>query len=365
MINPDFLLNFLRKRNINFYTGVPDSVLKNFIEIIPNKKNIIAANEGSAVSIAIGSYLGSGKLPLVYMQNSGLSNAINPLISIAHPKVYSIPLILMIGWRGAPGLKDEPQHELKGKITKNILKLLNIKYCTLRDCVDLKKLDLLIKYALKKSRPVAFLIKSNNFFLNNKKNTVKNIKKKNLTRSYVIEEILKNIDKKSRIISTVGYTSRELFQIRKENNYKYGKDFYMVGGMGHSAMVSLGYSLNANKQTICLDGDGSILMHLGSLVSAGFKAKENFKHILLNNGSHESVGDQKIDSQKVNFKKVISGLGYKKYYIAKNKNIFLKNLSKFLKMKGPVFFEIYINTGSLVNLNRPKNLIEIKKEFIS
>ena len=299
------------------------------------------------------------------MQNSGLSNAINPLISIAHQKVYSIPLILMIGWRGAPGTKDEPQHNLKGKITKNILKLLGIKFYVINSEKDLKKISLLIKYSIKYKAPVAFLIKNKKLFNKNKKLKIDINKNPKILRSFVIDELLKKIKKDSRIISTVGFTSRELFHIRKEKKYWAGKDFYMVGGMGHASMVSLGYSLNTNKQVICLDGDGSIMMHLGSLISTGFKAKNNFKHILLNNGSHESVGNQKIDTLKVNFKKISESFGYKNYYCANNNLIFKKKLKIFLNSKGPSFFEIVIDGISLKNLSRPKNLKDIKKNFIN
>ena len=151
MIKVETLINLLKKNNSDFFTGVPDSILKGLSSVLQNKKNhMIATSEGSAVSIGIGQYLSTKKIPIIYMQNSGLSNALNPLISIAHKKVYSIPLILIIGWRGSPRLKDEPQHNVKGKITEQILKLLNIKYTIIRSNLDLKKFDKQIKIAKKK-----------------------------------------------------------------------------------------------------------------------------------------------------------------------------------------------------------------------
>ena len=358
MIDVKILFLFLKKNKINFFTGVPDSVLKNFIYILESNKkkteHIITANEGSAVALAAGHYLATKKPALVYMQNSGLGNAINPLISICHPKVYSIPLILMIGWRGSPKESDEPQHQLKGKITPTILKLLNIKFSVLNSFKDLKKIKNLINYSK---------FKNNTLHL---KTSFKNIYKlKNyLTREIVINELLSKIDKNTKIISTTGYTSRELFQIRKDKKYKNGKDFYMVGGMGHSSMMSLGYSLSSKNQVICLDGDGSLIMHMGSLISTGLKSNSNYKHILLNNGSHESVGDQKIDSFKVDFNNISKAFGYKNYYFAKDNLSFNKNFKFFLKSKGPSFFEIYIRSKSTKNLSRPKNLIKIKENFI-
>ena len=367
MIDAKNLFLFLKKNKINFFTGVPDTVLKNFIYILDSNKkkikHIIATNEGSAVALAAGNYLATKKLALVYMQNSGLGNAINPLISICHSKVYSIPLLLMIGWRGSPKENDEPQHQLKGKITPSILKLLNIKFSVLNNFGDLKKIKNLINYSKNKKRPVAFLIKNNTLSLDG--NFEKDNKSKNyLTREVVINGLLNSIKKNTRIISTTGYTSRELFQIRKNKKYKNGKDFYMVGGMGHASMTSLGYSLSSKNQVICLDGDGSLIMHMGSLISTGLKSKSNFKHILLNNGSHESVGSQKIDTKLINFKKIVLSFGYKKFYFAKNKMSFIKNLKLFLKSKGPSFYEVRIDEGIITNLGRPKDFIRLKNNFI-
>ena len=255
---------------------------------------------------------------------------------------------------------DEPQHLAKGKITPDLLKLLNIKFCILKGNKDFKKINKLIKYAYSSKSPVACLIEKDTIEL-------KKIKKKNnnnFLRKDFIFELLKNIPNNSRIISTTGYTSRELHQIRKQYKITKGKDFYMVGGMGHSAMVALGYSLYSNKQIICLDGDGSILMHLGSLRTLGFFGKKNIKHILLNNNSHESVGGQTTTAYKINFKKLVLSLGYKKYYkINKKINLSLK-IKNFLKSKGPSFLEVIISNGSLSKLSRPKKLIQIKNRFM-
>ena len=366
MIEANSLFKVLINNKVNFFTGVPDSILKNFTYILDYYKkkirHIITANEGGAVALAAGNYLATKNPALVYMQNSGLGNAINPLISICHSKVYSIPLILMIGWRGSPKEKDEVQHELKGKITPAILKLLNIEFLVLNNIRDLKKIKNLINYSRLKKKPVAFLIKKNILIL--KKKFKKNSKQENyLTREKVINELLNKIKKKTRIISTTGFTSRELFQIRNNKKYQNGKDFYMVGGMGHAAMIALGYSLSSNNPVICLDGDGSLIMHMGSLVSTGLKSRSNFKHILLNNGSHESVGDQKIDTFKVNFRNISKSCGYKNYYLAKNNFSFFKNLKYFLDSKGPSFFEIHIKSETLKNLLRPKDFSKIKKNF--
>ena len=290
-----------------------------------------------------------------------MSNAINPLISIASKEVYSIPLFLIIGWRGSPRKPDEPQHMAKGKITQRLLKLLKIKFCVLRSEKDLVKVKRLVKIARKQKKIVACLIEKET--LQTKKKS--KIKKKNsFLRSDFIQEFLSSIPKKSKIISTTGYTSRELMEIRNENKIYKGEDFYMVGGMGHSSSVAAGYALNSKKTTFCLDGDGSILMHLGSLMTIGYLKNKNLKHIILNNNSHESVGGQVTNAAGVDFKKLATGVGYRNYFKISSKKEISKNLRKFIKANGPSLLEVKIKNGSLKKLSRPKNLIKIKENFM-
>ena len=364
MIDTKEFLNFLKRKKIRFFTGVPDSVLKNFLnEVSKNKSilNITAVNEGSAIALAIGNYLSSKKLPLVYLQNSGLSNAINPLISIASKSVYSIPMLLIIGWRGAPGLVDEPQHMAKGRITKDLLYRLNIRNITLKKKNDFSKISKLISYSKKKKLPVAILIK-NGTFTKSKKVKIKD-SKKTILRSLFIIELLKKINSNDRIISTTGYTSRELNQIRKLYSLNKGKDFYMVGGMGHSAGVALGYSFSSKNKIFCLDGDGSMLMHLGSIFTAGKYKKKNYRYILLNNNSHESVGGQSTNSEYIDFKKLSESLNFKKYYLINNSQNIKKIINNFIKNDGPNFLEVKIKNKSIENLGRPKNLKKILSNF--
>ena len=365
MIKVKSLINVLKKNNSNFFTGVPDSVLKELSFELQNstkKNHIIASNEGSAISIGIGHYLSTKKIPSIYMQNSGLSNALNPLISIAHPKVYSIPLILIIGWRGSPRVKDEPQHNVKGKITEKILKLLNIKYTIIRSHKDLKKFDKQIKNAKKDKSIVACLIEQGTLEKNNK-----NIKKKDyykLDKEVFFKTLLEILDNKSKIISSTGYNSREIMHIRKKYSLKKSQDFYMVGGMGHTSSVALGYSLSTNKKTICIDGDGSFLMHLGSIKTAGTFANKNFKYILLNNNTHDSVGGQSTYAKNINFEKLSKSLGFKKFYKIKNDQNLKKILKQFLSGKSLNFLEVRVTNSKIKNLPRPKNLIQIKNQFM-
>ena len=364
MIKAKNLIKILEKNKINFFTGVPDSILKSlssYLEKYSIKKHVIASNEGAAISIGIGYNLSTKKVPCVYLQNSGLSNAINPLISIASKDVYSIPLFLIIGWRGSPKKPDEPQHRAKGKITLNLLKLLKVDYCILRKENDLKKLKKLIIKSKKNKSITACLIEKDT--LEPLKKREKNINRY-ILRSYFIKNFLNLIPNKCKIISTTGYTSRELMELRKKFNFNKGKDFYMVGGMGHSSSVGVGYALSSKKKVFCLDGDGSILMHLGALRTVGYLKNNNFKHIILNNNSHESVGGQLTNATGIDFKKFSNSIGYRNYYKIDSPKIIEKIIKKFINSKGPSLLEVKIKNGSLKNLSRPKNLIKIKEKFM-
>ena len=365
MIKVSALINLLKKNESNFYTGVPDSVLKELsssLQKTSKKNHIIATNEGAAVSIGIGHYLSTKKIPVIYMQNSGLSNALNPLISIAHHKVYSIPLILIVGWRGSPRVKDEPQHNVKGKITEQILKLLNIKYTILRSISDISKFDKQIKSAKKNKSIVACLIEQGT--LEKNKNTIKKKDFYNLNKEFFLKNLLENLKKNTKIISSTGYNSRELMYLRKKSEYKNSKDFYMVGGMGHASSVALGYSLSTKNKTICVDGDGSLLMHLGSIKTAGAFANKNFKYILLNNNVHDSVGGQSTYANDIDFEKLSKSFGFKKFYSINNKRNLKTIIKKFLSENDLSFLEVKVAKSKIKNLPRPTDLIKIKNQFI-
>ena len=365
MIKAESLISILKKNNCNFFSGVPDSVLKEFSSLIAKKKknqHIIAVNEGAAVSIGIGNYLSTKKTPVIYMQNSGLSNALNPLISIAHKKVYSIPLVLIIGWRGSPSIKDEPQHNAKGKITRQLLKLLNIKYTILRTNSDLKKFDKQVKLSIKKKSITACLIEQGTLQKNKSKKKKEDFY--SLSKDLFLKKLIENLNKNTKIISSTGYNSRELMYLREKYKIKTSKDFYMVGGMGHTSSVALGYAISSRKQTICIDGDGSFLMHLGSIKTAGTFADKNFKYILLNNNAHDSVGGQHTFANDIYFEKFSKSLGFKKFYSIKNNQELNIKLKKFLSEKRLSFLEVKVANSKIKKLPRPKNLIKIKNEFM-
>ena len=372
MLDPKKFCSLLKKNNINFITGVPDSLLKNIISLFEKKKikdHLSVGNEGIAVSLAAGHYLSSGNPALVYMQNSGLGNAINPLNSITNKKVYGIPMILLIGWRGEIikknlQAKDEPQHLYQGKITLNQLKLIDIPYRIINK--NLKNLEKVIKelkeLTISLQKPVAIVVKKETFKKIEERTKFK--KNKNYPfRQKIIETIIKKSPNNSVIISTTGYTSRELYQLRYLKNENTCKDFLMVGGMGHAASISAGIAKNLkNRKIICIDGDGSLLMHTSAIQNSAMM--KNFIHLVINNGVHDSVGAQKINSKKLNYQKISEGFGYDLYYRASTLMELDTTLNKALKVNKSVFVEILSTAGTNKNLFRPKEkFLYRKNEF--
>lgn len=360
----------LRSHNIDFYTGVPDSLLKDYLSYIKNKNNYIVPNEGLAVSFATGYHLATKKIPCVYLQNSGLGNIINPLISLIDEKVYNIPMLFLIGWRGEPYKKDEPQHQRQGEITENLLKSLDIKYSILPDNMGYAsfKIDELITYMKKTNKPTAFLIKRQTFKNEMyKTNEIKNEIENTKLKRYDVLNLLTLYLKDYKFISTTGFTSRELYSIRKEKNQSHSQDFYVVGSMGHCSTIANSYSLFSKKKTVCIDGDGSLLMHMGSLSCIGNHNNKNLIHILLNNNSHESVGGQTTSSFKTNFHKVAKECNYKHIFLV-DQIYQLKDIldNKEIIEDGPIFIEIKIDSGTNKILQRPKEEFkQLKEDFIN
>jgi len=373
MINLIEIIKILKKEKIKNVTGVPDSNLKNLINNFTKDKyfnNFISANEGSAVAYAIGNYLYKKQFSIVYLQNSGLGNAINPLISLANKYVYNIPIILFVGWRGSPGSIDEPQHFFNGKVTPGFFKLLNIKYKIIKSEKDLKSLKTLIKFSKNNNKTVAVLFPNGLFNkkenINDKEKKLKINRNKNLIqRSEAISILLHSIKKKTNLISSTGYLSRQLYQLRKNFCFKNSQDFYLVGGMGHTSMIALSLSIRTKRETVVLEGDGSSLMHLGSLASCGVFGRKNFKYILFNNGIHESVGGQKTLAQDINFKIISKGFKFKNYFFADRLDNYKKIIKNFLNSKGPSFLELIIQPTNQNKLLRINNLNKIKEEFIN
>ena len=377
MINPKSFLNALKKSNVNFITGVPDSLLKDICAYISknlsSKQHIIATNEGSAIGLAIGNYLATNQVPLVYMQNSGIGNIINPITSLADPKVYGIPILLMIGWRGEIDnqgfqMSDEPQHKKQGEITLKQLDILEIPYKII-DSEENKIEEIIsnsVNTAKKRNGPVAIVVRKKTFetyIFNNKNNEEKF--KPLYKREDVIREIIKSVPDSSPIISTTGVSSRELFEIRSEYEQSHKSDFLTVGGMGHANQIATGIALaKKDIKVFCIDGDGAILMHMGALaINAD---QENLVHILINNGVHDSVGGQPTKGAKLEFARIASELGYKFTYRTKYIESINTIIEKSLKLKGSIFIEILCVPGFRKDLGRPtKSTYDNKKNFMN
>lgn len=358
MVNPKSFYESLNRNGIDFYTGVPDSLLKDICSYISDnaltKNHIIATNEGGAIALAMGYYLASNKIPLVYMQNSGFGNTINPLLSLADRKVYGIPMLLLIGWRGEPGLKDEPQHVKQGEVSEILLRTLGISYSVISNqTVDIDKvISNATRHSKEKSEPYAILVRKGSFKPYSLKTKIKT--NFNLSREEAIIKTTELISDHDIIVATTGKTSRELFEFRARNNHGHHRDFLTVGGMGHANQIALGIALQKPKKTVyCFDGDGAILMHTGSIGIIGNLAPNNFKHIIFNNGSHDSVGGQPTIGFEVNFGNIAEGFNYNKIFKIEKISDFNNTFKSFQKAKGPCLLEILVNKGSRKDLGRP------------
>ncbi len=356
MISCEDFYSILQEKELTFFTGVPDSLLKDFGSYLYDRSNnIIAANEGTAVGIAIGYYLSTKKPAVVYLQNAGLGNTVNPLISLAHPQIYSIPILLLIGWRGEPGTKDEPQHMAQGAVTLKMLENLNIGYSILPDSPSQAK-ELVSKaknYLDTKKSPYALVIKKGTFNPYTQLLTHSYIS--DLTRQYALEIVAPYLKDRYCIVATTGYLSRELYELREINALDHSHDFLTVGGMGHASSIALGIALQRPEiQVFCFDGDGAALMHSGNLSTIGSLSPKNFRHIIFNNFSHDSVGGLPTASNHINFEMIGKANNYKFIYTVSNKKELEDNFSSFLESIGPSLLVINLKTGTRKDLGRPK-----------
>jgi len=372
MVEVNEFYNELLNNDISFFTGVPDSLLKSFCAYIKDnvssEKNIISANEGNAIGLASGYYLATRKIGLVYMQNSGIGNALNPLASLADKLVYSIPMLLVIGWRGEPNKKDEPQHKKQGLITTETLDMLGIKYEILDAATNNDEMKLKVnkayKYMIENNEPYALVIKKDTFDEYKLKNNTSF--EFEMTREDAIEIVVNKMKEDSAIVSTTGMASRELFELREKHKENHNKDFLTVGSMGHASQIALGIALNnKDKDVYCIDGDGAFLMHLGGLAIIGDSEPKNFKHILINNGAHDSVGGQETVGFKIDILAIAKACGYKECYSCSSKVELVRLSEKITALDGPVLLEIKVKKGARKDLGRPTTTpIENKEAFM-
>jgi len=325
-------------------------------------------SEGNAIGASIGSYLASDRIACVYMQNSGLGNAINPLTSICAKSVYNIPVILIVGHRGKTNINfiDEPQHKFMGQVTKKILSSIKIKHVSINNKTKITDIEKYLKSAIEKKSSLCFLVERNSFS-DGKKDENKVKKKENLyevNRKLFFEIFINYTNKNDLIISSTGYNSRELYLNKISNKISTDNDFYCIGGMGHTFSISSILAHKIKKRVFCIDGDGSILMHLGSLSNIKNIKSSNFIHFCLNNNSHESVGGQRITNTELQFTKIAKHLGFEKTIMIANKKQLLNFFKKMSRLKGKIF--VSVKTSNINNiLPRPKKKpIHYKKKFM-
>ena len=362
MISPKFFYETLTNYGINFYAGVPDSLLKNLCAYITDHSdathNIIAANEGGAMGLAAGHYLATGQIPVVYMQNSGEGNIINPLASLTDPDVYNIPVLLVIGWRGKPGIHDEPQHVKQGKVTTGLLNVMGVDYTVLSKEED--KAEVQIKKAVAYMQATrlcyALVIEKDTFDTY----SLQNVEKNNLamSREEAIQTVAAALGGKDVIVSTTGMISRELFEYRTAMNQSHERDFLTVGSMGHASQIALGIALaKQDRKVWCFDGDGASIMHMGSMAIVAQKAPKNYIHVVFNNGAHDSVGGQPTVGLYIDLPAIAKAVGYKQIISVDNKAELEKQLStlncQLSTVGGPVFLEVKVKKGNRKDLGRP------------
>ena len=370
MIRPEFFIEALREKGIDCFAGVPDSLLKNICAYITDHfdaaHNIIAANEGAAVGLAAGHYLATGQPACVYMQNSGEGNIINPLASLTDQEVYNIPVLLLIGWRGRPGVHDEPQHVKQGKVTTGLLNVMGVNYEVLSKEEDkaAKQIEKAAK-ALANKEGFALVIEKDTF----EDYKLQNVEVNDLTmsREEAIQTVTAALGEKDCIVSTTGMISRELFEYRAAMNQGHERDFLTVGSMGHASQIALGIALaQPDRRVWCFDGDGAAIMHMGSMAIVANKAPKNYVHVVFNNGAHDSVGGQPTVGLKIDLPAVAKAVGYKVAISVNSKEELEKELSTLIAtphsqgensqlstLGGPVLLQVCVKKGNRKDLGRP------------
>lgn len=360
--------DFLEIIGADFYTGVPDSQLKALCDYlmgtygIDGHRHIIAANEGNCVALAAGYHLATGKVPVVYMQNSGEGNIINPVASLLHEKVYGIPMIFVIGWRGEPGVHDEPQHIYQGEVTLRILEDMGIRHYVLDAGTDVQTLsEVMVDFrkVLDAGKNVAFVVKKGALTYKEK---VSYSNENTMQREEIIRHILA-VSGKDAVISTTGKASREVFEIREAEKQGHGYDFLTVGSMGHSSSIALGVALNKpDKKVWCIDGDGAALMHMGAMAVLAAQSPDNLVHILINNGAHETVGGMPTVAEYVDFVALAKACGYKYAVCADTFDALDEQLMAAKSRAALTFIEVKCSIGARADLGRPTTTARENKE---
>lgn len=371
MIRPSYFYNLLIKNGTDFFAGVPDSLLKNFCAYItdtaPAEKHIISANEGSATALACGYHFATGKIPLIYMQNSGEGNMVNPMLSIADKDVYSVPMLIVIGWRGEPGVHDEPQHVKQGKVTCDLLDAMKIPFEVLSENEDdlPAQFEKAYKYIKDNNAQYAFVIRKGTFDEYKLQNNIPVEGK--MSREEAIEKIILNADSSTAFVSTTGMASRELYELRDKYNQGHEKDFLTVGGMGHASQIALSIAMQKkDRQIYCIDGDGASIMQMGGMATIGSRKPSNYVHFVLNNGAHDSVGGQPTVGRQIDLCAIAAGCGYENVVKVETPEELEAVLRDYETKDKLTFVEVMVTKGARKDLGRPKSTpVENKEALMS
>lgn len=369
MIRPQYFIDTLAAHGIDFFAGVPDSLLKNVCAYISDHldagHNIITANEGGAVGLAAGYHLATGRIGCVYMQNSGEGNIINPLASLTDKDVYNIPVLLLIGWRGRPGVHDEPQHVKQGKVTLSLLDTMGIGYAVLsKDETEAGEQIALAVARMKSTHEVYALVVEKDTF-DTYKLQLSRLNDLSLSREEAIQTVAASLGAQDVIVSTTGMISRELFEYRTSRGESHERDFLTVGSMGHASQIALGIALEKPERRIwCFDGDGAVIMHMGGMAIVAEKAPKNYIHVVFNNGAHDSVGGQPTVGLDIDLCTVAKALGYKEAFSADNKDDLDAILREVKHLDGPLLIQIRVKKGNRKDLGRPTTTPVQNKEAL-
>ena len=374
MISSSFFIDTLKGYGIDFFAGVPDSLLKNVCAYIQDhidaQHNIITANEGGAVGLAAGHHLATGRIPVVYMQNSGEGNAINPLASLTDPEVYRIPVLLVIGWRGRPGVHDEPQHVKQGKVTLPLLETMGIRYAVLSkdEAAAAQQISEAVSYMQQTHEAYALVVEKETFEPYQLQRSLP-AAPGTLSREEAIQLVTASIGPRDCIVSTTGMISRELFEFREQRGEGHERDFLTVGSMGHASQIALGIALEKTDRHVwCFDGDGAALMHMGGMAIVATKAPKNYIHVVFNNGAHDSVGGQPTVGLDIDLPAVARAVGYRHAFSVSTKEdldaLLTSPLFHQTSYEGPVFLQVCVRKGNRKDLGRPTTTPHHNKEAL-
>jgi len=349
MVNADEFVRILKEQSFEFFCGVPDSLLKVLISALPNESHIVAANEGTALSIACGYYLATHKTPVVYLQNSGLGNLANPLASLSHSSVFDIPVLYIIGWRGEPGISDEPQHIVQGEVSERFLGLLGVCHKVLDAASNVDEEILSARKFIKKNhKSYALLVRKNTFIIPHDDTSVS---RPVFSRHEAMSLVTESLSADDYVVSTTGMISRELYELcknRAQKNY-----FYTLGSMGHASQIALGLALNCKHRVFVFDGDGAFIMHMGGVATISQMQPKNYYHIVFNNGAHDSVGGQATAGFAISIRDIALAAAYPNAFIAKSRKELIEVLPAFFDSRGPSLLEIQVDRGAQPKVGRP------------